>query len=165
MILSKLRALACTLLVCAAPSVVSAQDFTVEANGARAQDRWGGEFGVGYNLHIGPVTVRPIGGVFLHASDNDRFRSETISDGREVCRDHSNGQFADKSNCNDLAAKLYGRIEGTLTVLAVEVGAGARFSGDRTRAYGTAAMNVLPKVKIKGNLGDRYGAIGLMATF
>lgn len=166
MIRNKASVLAGALLAFATPVAAQAQDFAVEGNGTRAHGLWGGELGVGYNVRFGPVTLRPIGGVFLYAGDNDRYRSEEISGGNTICRDLTNGQFADKSNCNNTAAKLYGKVEGTVAIpLVAEVGAGARFSGDRTRLYGTAAVDLLPALKLKGNVGDRYAALGLLARF
>jgi len=153
-------------LVGALPLAANAQNIVVEGAGARAHSIWGGELGVGYNLRAGPVTLRPIGGVFLYAGDNDRFQNETFSNGNQICRDLSNGQFADDSDCNNTAAKLYGKVEGTVSVpLFAEIGAGARFSGERVRIYGTAAADIFPRIKLKANVGDRYVALGLMAGF
>lgn len=124
------------LALLAAPPAASAQGIAVESNLARAQGHWGGELGVGYSLHAGPITLRPIGGLFIH-SDNDE---------REV--------------------KPFAKAEATVSIPTIaELGAGARISGDRTRIYGTAAFDLLPKLKLKGNLGDKYAAIGVMAQF
>ncbi|MBE1529740.1 hypothetical protein GGC65_004196 [Sphingopyxis sp. OAS728] len=118
------------------PAAAGAQDVAVEGNLVRAQGHWGGELGLGYSLHAGPITLRPIGGLLIH-SDNDE---------REV--------------------KPYAKAEATVTIPALaEVGAGARISGDRTRIYGTAAFDLLPKLKLKGNLGDHYAAIGILGQF
>lgn len=118
------------------PAAASAQGIAVEGNLARAQGHWGGELGVGYSLQAGPITLRPIGGLFIH-SDNDE---------REV--------------------KPFAKAEATVSIPTIaELGAGARISGDRTRIYGTAAFDLLPKLKLKGNLGDKYAAIGVMAQF
>jgi hypothetical protein len=59
-------------------------------------------------------------------------------------------------------AKLYGRVEATYSVPAfATIGAGVRFSGDNTRPYATIAMPIIPKVKVKGNVGPKYYAVGL----
>lgn len=61
---------------------------------------------------------------------------------------------------------LYAKAEATYTFpMFAEVGAGARFSGDKTRIYGTASVPLLPMLRLKGNIGDRYYAIGLRAGF
>lgn len=148
----------------ALPSAASAQ-IAIEGNGARAQGRWGAELGVGYNLGVGPFTLRPIVGALIHSGDNDGFFEDDFDNGQTRCRDSSNGQFARDDLCNNTALKPYGKVEATFTVpLVAEFGAGARVSSDRMRLYGTAAVNLLPKIKLKGNIGDRYVAIGLMAS-
>lgn len=132
----KLPALFGALFALTVPATASAQNVAVEGNVARAQGHWGGELGAGYSFRAGPITVRPIGGLLIH-SDNDE---------REV--------------------KPYAKAEATVTIPTLaELGAGARISGDRTRLYGTAAFDLLPKLKLKGNLGDRYAAIGIMGQF
>jgi hypothetical protein len=151
-------------LLAALPSAASAQ-IAIEANGARAQQRWGGELGVGYDFGVGPFTLRPIAGVLIHSGDNDRYFEDDLDNGQTRCRDSSNGQFARDDLCDNTALKPYGKVEATVTVpLVAEFGAGARISSDRMRIYGTAAVNLLPKIKLKGNVGDRYVAIGLMAN-
>lgn len=58
--------------------------------------------------------------------------------------------------------KLYGRVEATYSLPAfATVGAGVRFSGDNTRPYATIAMPLVPKLRIKGNVGPKYYALGL----
>ncbi|CAN5362882.1 hypothetical protein BH10PSE12_BH10PSE12_27600 [soil metagenome] len=66
----------------------------------------------------------------------------------------------------DSGTKIYGKVEATYTIpLSAEIGAGARFSGDKTRLYGTASMPLLPGIRLKGNLGSHYYAVGLRAGF
>lgn len=59
----------------------------------------------------------------------------------------------------------YGKVEATYSFASVEVGGGARFSSEKVRPYGTIGMTVSPKVKLKGNVGDRYYALGIRADF
>ena len=132
----KSSALLGALFALTLPAAASAQGVVIEGNLARAQGHWGGELGAGVGFRAGPITLRPIGGLLIH-SDNDE---------REV--------------------KPYAKAEATVTIPALaELGAGARISGDRTRIYGTAAFDLLPKLKLKGNLGDGYAAIGVMGQF
>ena len=70
------------------------------------------------------------------------------------------------SDNDEREVKPYAKAEATVTIPALaELGAGARISGDRMRIYGTAAFDLLPKLKLKGNLGDHYVAIGIMGQF
>lgn len=120
--------------MCVAANGAAAQGLVIEGNGARTQGAWGAELGAGYDFTAGPITLRPGGGAFVPFGEDD----------------------------GDV--RLYARAEATVTVpLVAELGAGARFSGDRTRVYGTAAFNLLPRIKLKTNIGERYFALGLMA--
>jgi hypothetical protein len=59
-------------------------------------------------------------------------------------------------------AKLYGRVEATYSLPAfATIGAGVRFSGDNSRPYATIAMPIIPKLRVKGNVGPKYYAVGL----
>jgi hypothetical protein len=65
----------------------------------------------------------------------------------------------------DGGTKLYGRVEAAYTLpAAMTIGLGVRVA-DEARVYGTVALPILPKVAIKGNLGDHYAAIGLKVGF
>ncbi len=62
----------------------------------------------------------------------------------------------------DGGTKLYGRVEATYSVPAVgRIGAGVRFSDDNTRPYATIAMPLVPMLRVKGNVGPKYYAVGL----
>jgi hypothetical protein len=162
----KLIAAAATAAALIAAPAALANGVMVEANGARAHSEWGGELGIGYNLSLGGFSLRPIGGVFIYKGDNDRYYEDDLSNGQTRCRDTSNGQFADDEKCNDAAVKPYGKIEATYTLLgSLEFGGGARFSSEKVRAYGTTSVPLAPLVRLKGNIGDRYYAIGLRAGF
>ncbi len=109
-----------------------ANGVVVEGNYARAGGNWGTELGGGLDVGAGPISIRPIAGVFLR----------------------------------DGGTAFYAKGEATFTLPAsAEIGAGARFSGDKARVYGTASIPLLPWVRLKGNVGDRYYAIGLRAGF
>jgi hypothetical protein len=63
---------------------------------------------------------------------------------------------------HDGDAKLYGRVEATYSLPAfATIGAGVRFSGDNTHPYATIAMPIIPKLRVKGNAGPKYYAVGL----
>ncbi|WP_066515205.1 hypothetical protein [Sphingobium cloacae] len=58
--------------------------------------------------------------------------------------------------------RLYGRVEAAYTLPAsATIGIGARFSSAHTRPYATLAMPLLPKLRVKGNVGPKYYAVGL----
>ena len=62
----------------------------------------------------------------------------------------------------DGSTKLYGRVEAAYNLPAfATIGAGVRFSGDNTRPYATIALPLIPRLKVKGNIGPKYYAAGL----
>ncbi|WP_262504463.1 hypothetical protein [Sphingobium sp. KCTC 72723] len=143
-----------------------ANGIMVEVNGARAHGHWGGELGAGYSLTLGGFSLRPIVGAFVYKGDNDRYYQDSFSNGQTRCRDGQTGQFANDSECNNVAVKAYAKIEATYSIpLMAEVGGGARFSGDKVRPYGTVAVPLAPTIKLKGNAGPKYYALGLKAGF
>jgi len=161
--LCKAAMFACVALV-SAPA--AADDFVVEANGARAHDTWGGEFGVGYAFEKAGFALRPMIGAFVYKGDNDRYYIDRMKNGAARCRDSETGHFAKTEKCDDTAVKPYARIEATYTVpLVAEVGVGARFSSEKVRPYGTVAIPVLPKIKVKANAGPQYYALGATLGF
>jgi hypothetical protein len=156
-------AAAAVLAINCAPA--SAKGIVIEANGARAHGEWGGELGLGYNLSMAGFTLRPIVGAFIYPGDNDRYYMDDVGSS-ERCRDSTNGQFADTDKCNNTAVKPYGKIEATYTIpLFAEIGAGARFSSDKVRPYGTASVPLGPMIRLKGNAGPKYYAAGLRVGF
>ncbi len=116
------RLFAAAAMTLLAPSAF-ADGVMLEANGARAQDRWGGELGLGYALDAGGFSIRPIGGVFVHAGDDDRYERDTFRNGQSRCRDTETGQFASDSKCTNLDVKWYAKLEATYTIpLGPEIG-------------------------------------------
>lgn len=157
-------ALAAALAVQCAPAF--ANGIMLEANGARAHERWGGELGVGYAFSAGGFSLRPIVGAFIYQGDNDRYEEDTFSNGQTRCRDTTNGQFADKEKCDNTAVKAYGKVEATYSIpMVAEFGGGARFSSDKVRPYGTVAVPLAPRISIRGNAGPKYYALGLKVGF
>jgi hypothetical protein len=148
------------------PASAQAKGVSIEANGARAHDVWGGELGLAYNLRFAGFTLRPIGGAFIYQGDNDRYQVDQFSNWQSRCRDTTNGQFAADEKCDNTAVKAYGKLELTYTIAGTaEIGGGARFSSEKVRPYGTLSFPVLPKLRVKANAGDSYYAVGLRADF
>jgi opacity protein-like surface antigen len=151
-------------LVCAIPGAAQAQ-IVLEANGAYVTDEWGGELGAGYKIDLLPGFDLTLGGGgFFHEGDNERYFLDD-NGGNERCRDSANGQYAESSRCNNTDIDLYGRAEATYTIpFSASIGAGVRVGRDVT-PYGTASFPLLPSLRVKGNAGPDYYAIGLRASF
>ncbi len=153
-----------TLAILLSATAASAGSFVVELNGAKVDDISGAELGLGYNLAKGGFRLTPTVGALLYQGDNDRFSTETVSGGRTVCRDHSNGQFAKKENCDDTAAKAYGKLEAAYRFKSLELGGGVRVSDDVT-PYGALGVYVSDTLAVKGFAGKDYYGAGLALIF
>ncbi len=142
-------------------AVPASAQVTAEANVAKWRGQWGGEIGVGYPiLQDGGFKFTPAVGAFLYDKDHPRFTSD---DG--VCYRRADDVAVDDKHCDGTGLKAYARVEATYSLPMVTLGVGARAMGDSVRAYGTAAMPVLPRVDAKLNVGDGYLAAGLQARF
>ncbi|KRB80947.1 hypothetical protein ASE00_16320 [Sphingomonas sp. Root710] len=150
-----------------APAAHAAQ-LGAELSAARFDDTWGAEAGVTYRVGLSRIYVAPTIGAFIYKGDNDRYYTQQLSNGTEVCRDSSNGQFAKKSRCNNVAAAPYARIEVGFTFPELfTIGGGARFTtkGQEVIPYGTIAIPIAPNVNLKANAGKDYYALGLTVGY
>ncbi len=139
----------------------AAAQITLEGNGARADGEWGGELGIGYAVGAAGFKVTPIVGAFVYAGDNDRYY-EDDNGGNPRCRDGDTGRYAKSSYCDNTAVNIYGKVEATYSIpLIATIGAGVRFSERDTTPYGTVALPITPGLKVKGNIGDGFYAVGL----
>lgn len=143
----------------------AAAQIGIEANGARADGRWGGELGLGYSFALlSGLKVTPAAGALVYTEDNGRYYRDD-NGGSTACRDRTNGRYADEALCDDTRLRAYGRIEATYSIpLVATIGIGARVS-DEVVPYGTVAFPIAPKLQLKGNVGDGYYAAGLRLGF
>lgn len=139
---------------------------SVEANGARSEGVWGAELGLGYQIDMAGFSLRPLGGVLVYKGDNDRYYEDTFNNGQTRCRDSSNGQFADDRLCDDTALKPYAKLEATYTIAgSLEFGGGGRYDGGSVRPYGLISLPVAPRLRLHGNIGKEFAAIGVRGSF
>lgn len=138
----------------------------VEANGARADGRWGGELGLGYRIAFGGFAITPAAGGFIVRGDNDRYYRDEFANGDSRCRDSQTGQFAEDHKCLNVAVRAYGRIEATyrLPGARLELGGGVR-AGDEFLPYGTIALPLGAAGQFKVNAGPDYVAAGFRIGF
>ncbi len=143
----------------------NAHSWAIELNAAKVDDLKGAELGLGYNWTAGGFRLTPVVGALIYKGDNDRYSNQTLSNGNTVCRDHSNGQFAKKENCDNTAAKAYGKVEAAYRFgKTFELGGGVRVS-DQTTPYGTVAAYFSDQLAVKGFAGKDYYGAGLALTF
>ncbi|RIV81162.1 hypothetical protein D2V17_17960 [Aurantiacibacter xanthus] len=144
----------------------SAGSVVAEANGARSEGVWGGEVGGGYQIGGYGFALRPMVGTLIYRGDDDRYRMETFSNGQSRCRDLTSGAFASDRKCDDTSFKLYGKLEASFTLPAsIEIGAGGRYDGGKVRPYGLVSYPLAPALRVHGNVGEEYLALGVRASF
>lgn len=137
-------------------------DVTGELGYARVGERDGVELGIGGRYGWNDLRLSGVIGGFVYANEDDRFRSETLGNGNTVCRDTSNGQFSDSSNCAaDVSA--YGKIEAAWAFdNGLEIGVGGRFTEDLNTPFGTLAYRFgQGGGAIYATGGDDYIGIGI----
>lgn len=144
-----------------APAAASGLTFTAEAAVAQVADLTGADLGVGGRYAWRGLRISGLVGGFVHQSEDDRYRSETFANGRTVCRDTSNGRFADDANCApDIAA--YAKLEGSwLFDERFELGGGVRISEAVASPYATLGYRWPNGLAVYGAGGDDYAALGV----
>lgn len=135
--------------------------FTAEASIAQVADLTGAELGVGARYAVSGLRLTGLVGGFVHANQDDRYRSETFANGNTVCRDTASGRFADDANCAPQVA-AYGKLEASwLFENGFEIGAGARFSEEATSPYGTLGYAWPNGLAAYAAGGEDYVGLGL----
>lgn len=139
-----------------------AQSATFELNGVSAGERDGAELALGARFAAGPLRVTPSIGLLMYQGENDRYREETIAGGSTICRDQSNGQFADDEKCNNTDFAGFGRIDAALAFRWGEFGGGVRLSDDASQAYGRVAVYLGDTWALQAFAGDDFVGAGFV---
>lgn len=145
---------------------VAAAGPVVDVGIARSAGRFGAEASLGLRLGLLGFAITPSVGAFARRSADNRYVEEPDPAGGTRCRDSRNGDLDRDLFCENANLTPFGRVEATFAIpLVAEVGAGVRMSKSETMPYATAAMPFFPGVKLKGNVGDGYYALGLRVGF
>lgn len=159
--------LACLLTLGAAPAVAE-ERLSVGIGGADLDGRSGLATSLSISVHGGWLFLAgtPYDLTFHDLEASGRYRLETLSDGREVCRDTVSGRFAEKERCAPQTEILFGTMlsggvrfpleKGRFVSLAV----GYRFGeGDGVvgAVEGSFPLSATSKKSIlaRGTLGER----------
>lgn len=103
---------------------------------------------------------------FRGSEADGRYRNETFSNGTTVCRDRTNGQFAEKEKCEDGIDLDYAFstdanfIVADLDPVQIYCGAGLRLA-DKTKVYGSIGVDMKQfdnglKLFGKGHISDDF---------
>lgn len=164
-----MRKLLLGLVLCATCNAASAgvTGFLGYADGAND----GVEAALGYQFDIKKtrtsLALHPLQGVFFEGEEPEGFRKETQSNGNKVCRDTSNGQYAEKEKCEP-------DIEGEYTPSAeilqglffanVSIGVGYR-GGDDAGVYGLLRFGPPEGLYAAARAGSEYWGVSIGFNF
>jgi|JI9StandDraft_2_1071091.scaffolds.fasta_scaffold118825_1 hypothetical protein len=100
----------------------------------------------------------------LFENEDDQYESQSFSNGNTVCRDLSNGQFADESHCApDVSWR--GTATGEFNLGDhLSLGGGYLF-GEQDAAFGSLRYNFNDTFSLLGRAGDEYASVALVAHF
>jgi hypothetical protein len=124
------------------------------------------ELGYRKSYNSWAVNIMPLTGILSFGSNTDStYREETFDNGTTVCRDHSNGQFANKEKCNnidfDYAAIL--SADYSLTEMFA-LGAGVRV-GNNVDAFGTLRAKLSDIIAVQVNGSPKYFSANVLFDF
>jgi hypothetical protein len=164
-ILRFLSALAlATSAVFATTSVANAEGIG-HLSASKVGDQTGVEVALGYRASYQGLFITPAVGALIYQGDNTRYTFERESNGTQVCRDHSNGQFAKKSLCDSTAIDAYASLEaGYMFNRGAALGVGVRF-GDTTTPYTALTFGTGGPVNFRLAAGKQYVSFGMVAAF
>lgn len=130
----------------------------------------GVEFALGYTHKWDSetaISVYPLQWVAYETPPSDRYREETFSNGQTVCRDRSNGQFADKEKCEPSTGFEYTPSIEVIRKVAPELILGIGYRGGETRG-GYGVVSLLPSglpVSIGARIGGNYLGLFIGSRF
>lgn len=112
------------------------------------------------------IALHPLQGVIYPTDPPDGYREETFSNGNTICRNLSNGQFADKKNCEGGAGFEYTpSIELTQRITyPVSIGVGYR-AGKESGEYGMLKIMASERVYLAIRAGSEYRGLAIGAHF
>lgn len=153
--------LAIAALACAISFAANADGIMGSIGYAKRGAIDGFEVQLGYRKIVGDVgfNIIPLSGIW-YKNDNSKYREETFGNGSTVCRDKSNGQFADTEKC--------GPSFGYAAIFAADysvsekfkVGLGLRVGKD-TDPFATLRYAITEKVSLQVSAGGKYSTFGI----
>ena len=145
---------------------VHADGLVVGVSYAKRADVKGVEMELGYRKVVSDfgVNILPLTGI-MYSNSNSKYREETYSNGSTVCRDTSNGLFADKVTCNN-SSFSYGFIASGDYALTdwLTCGAGVRI-GKKPDPFLTLRGRVTRNMSFQFKAGGKYTAAGFTFGF
>lgn len=134
-----------------------------EISAARVKDTVGAEVGFGAKLKAGDFALKPQLVAFVYDGETPGFETQTQRNGSTICRNTSNGQYAEDSNCVSMKVSAALKLELTYAMGAWgELGVGARVDKETRTPYVAYTKAVSPSMALKLSGGRDYVGLGLV---
>lgn|SRR5690606_26173812 len=153
-----------TLSLCfvlsAISAAINADEWGMSVGYVSSDGNSGGNVGGYYRHHFDSLLIKwTVLDVNMFSKEPEGYREETLSNGNTICRDESNGQFADDEKCNQIDIDVGSSIELGYGFNAGDIpsslSAGVRLFGDKE--YGDA---VIPYVAGGLSFDSAFGVLG-----
>ncbi len=165
LVLMFIRRIALTSLLLVIPVPSMADALLLGVGYAGRDDKSGVELELGYRRthHSFGFSLIPTG--IVQRENDSRYRKETFSSGQTVCRDTTNGQFADKEKCDStkLSLGLIASLDYSVTKEFL-FGGGIRI-GDGAAPFIAVGINLTEKFVLGFRAGAGYSSAGLTWRF
>lgn len=102
--------------------------------------------------------------IIIVPNDGSRYRSETTSNNKTICRDKTNGQFSDSSNCGPTYKYAFQSSVKYQVHESIDLGLGTRI-GSNFSIYADALLKFNSKTSLEGKLGNDYTSISIRFDF
>lgn len=136
-------------------------------SGAKINSETAAEIGLGYAFNISKGYVAPIiGAEFTRGDADSRYYTQTQSNGTDVCRDRTNGQYSKKENCSaNTNTRAFAALEaGVRLAETASLGVGVR-RGEVTSPYAVLNIGAFSGGKVRVAGGKSYASIGVSGGF
>ena len=105
------------------------------------------------------IEVTPLGFTVTHGNPTPGYRSETFANNQTVCRNTSNGQFSEKTNCDSSSVSYTPKVSVDFGNELIRVGAGAKFG------TGGGAFAYVGNNRVRVAAGKDYASVTLRLSF
>lgn len=157
-----MKRLLLSVAIALASTSTSADGINTGISYAKRDQIEGAEIELGYHKTFSSfvVNILPLTGI-IYSKTNSRYREETFSNGSKVCRDTSNGQFADKENCSGTGFDYGFIVKTDYDILdKFAIGAGVRL-GNKSDVFLTLRSKLTQKMSLQVKGGENYVSAGL----
>lgn len=150
-----------------APAAANAGNMVGYAGIGQINSTTAGEVALGYRVIADKFFIAPAVGVEItEGEENTRYDTQTQSNGTEICRDLTNGQYSNKENCSgNYDGRGFVSLEaGYLVSNSTSIGLGVR-RAEVTSPYAVVNFGSAAGFKFRLAGGKDYASIGVSLGF